>query len=60
MTDRRDEDGPEPPTDDERVILDPKGPCMACGAPNARIYASPEGPARLCPTCATLEGLGCP
>lgn len=46
--------------DTGREILDPNGPCMACGAPNARIHASPEGPARLCPTCATLAGLGCP
>lgn len=41
-------------------ILDPHGPCMACGAPNARIYGSADGPARLCPPCATLDGLGCP
>ena len=44
----------------EREVLDPEGPCMACGAPNARIFASPDGPARLCPTCAALNGLGCP
>ena len=44
----------------EREVLDPKGPCMACGSPNARIYASPDGPARLCPPCAALNGLGCP
>jgi len=47
-------------TDDEREVLDPHGPCMACGAPNARIHATADGPARLCPTCATLNGLGCP
>lgn len=41
-------------------VLDPRGPCMSCGAPGARIFASPDGPARLCPVCATLEGLGCP
>lgn len=44
----------------EHEVLDPNGPCMACGTPNARIYASPDGPARLCPTCAALNGLGCP
>lgn len=41
-------------------VLDPQGPCMACGAPDARIYGSADGPARLCPPCATLNGLGCP
>lgn len=47
--------------DDHRhEVLDPKGPCMACGSPNARIYGSPDGPARLCPPCAALNGLGCP
>lgn len=44
----------------DHEVLDPKGPCMACGAPNARIHGSPDGPARLCPQCATLNGLGCP
>lgn len=45
---------------DDHDVLDPHGPCMACGAPVARIYGSADGPARLCPTCATLNGLGCP
>jgi hypothetical protein len=45
---------------DHREILDPKGPCMSCGAPNARIWHTPDGPARLCPTCAVLNGVGCP
>lgn len=48
------------PAVDDDEILDPHGPCMACGAPNARIYGSVDGPARLCPPCATLNGLGCP
>lgn len=36
------------------------GPCQSCGAPQARWWSSPDGPARLCPPCATLQGLGCP
>lgn len=48
------------PTVDGHETIDPHGPCMACGAPNARIYGSADGPARLCPPCATLNGLGCP
>lgn len=45
------------PADD---VLDANGPCMSCGSPNARIWHTPEGPARLCPPCATLNGIGCP
>lgn len=35
-------------------------PCESCGAPQSRAYDTPDGPARLCPACATLHGLGCP
>lgn len=41
-------------------FIDPDGPCMACGSPNARIWGTPDGPARLCPPCAVLNGIGCP
>lgn len=41
-------------------VLDANGPCMSCGSPNARIWHTPDGPARLCPPCATLNGIGCP
>ena len=44
----------------EREVIDPHGPCMACGGPGASLHATPDGPARLCRVCATLEGLGCP
>jgi len=36
------------------------GPCQSCGVPHARMWGTREGAARLCPTCATLHGLGCP
>jgi hypothetical protein len=36
------------------------GGCMSCGSPQARDWATPDGPARLCPVCATEHGLGCP
>lgn len=41
----------------------PAGPgdgCEACGSPQARSWSTPDGPARLCPPCATLNGIGCP
>jgi hypothetical protein len=38
----------------------PNTACQSCGSPHARDWATPEGPARLCPTCATEHGLGCP
>jgi hypothetical protein len=38
----------------------PDGPCESCGSPQARPWSTPEGPARLCPPCATLNGIGCP
>ena len=34
--------------------------CLSCGSPQARVWSTPDGPARLCPPCATLHGLGCP
>lgn len=34
--------------------------CEACGSPHARSWSTPDGPARLCPPCATLNGIGCP
>jgi hypothetical protein len=34
--------------------------CMSCGSPHARSWSTADGPARLCPTCATEHGLGCP
>ncbi|MDP2291407.1 MAG: hypothetical protein Q8M22_09460 [Actinomycetota bacterium] len=34
--------------------------CVSCGSPYARAWATPQGPAQLCPTCATMHGLGCP
>ncbi len=40
--------------------LDPAGPCQSCGVPYARIWGTSDGPARLCPTCASLHGIGCP
>lgn len=36
------------------------GSCESCGSPQARVWSTPEGPARLCPPCATLNGIGCP
>ena len=49
-------------TDDDRTVTDQVegGVCASCGAPHAREWSTPEGPARLCPPCATLHGLGCP
>ena len=50
-------------TDDvDRTVTDQvdDGVCASCGAPHARTWSTPEGPARLCPSCATLHGLGCP
>ncbi len=38
----------------------PEGPCESCGSPQARAWSTPDGPARLCPPCATLNGIGCP
>jgi hypothetical protein len=44
-----------------RTAADPgPGGCEACGSPQARTWATPDGPARLCPPCATLNGIGCP
>ncbi|CAB4364848.1 MAG: hypothetical protein F2681_11955 [Actinobacteria bacterium] len=40
--------------------LTAKGACMSCGGPHARMWGTRDGAARLCPTCATLHGLGCP
>jgi hypothetical protein len=37
-----------------------EGGCEACGSPQARSWSTPDGPARLCPPCATLNGIGCP
>jgi hypothetical protein len=45
---------------DAHEVIDPHGPCMACGGPGASMHSTPDGPARLCRVCATLEGLGCP
>jgi hypothetical protein len=39
---------------------DDGGGCEACGSPHARTWSTADGPARLCPPCATLHGLGCP
>ncbi|MSX35449.1 MAG: hypothetical protein F2947_09920 [Actinobacteria bacterium] len=44
----------------DSTSVDGNGPCMACGLPNARSWETPDGPARLCPPCATLNGIGCP
>jgi hypothetical protein len=38
----------------------PVGACEACGSPQARSWSTPDGSARLCPPCATLNGIGCP
>ena len=43
-----------------REVLDAKGPCQSCGSPQARMWGTRDGAARLCPPCATLHGLGCP
>jgi hypothetical protein len=44
------------------TVVSPDAPavCMSCGGPHARQWSSREGIALLCPTCATLHGLGCP
>lgn len=34
--------------------------CVSCGSPQARSWSTPDGPARLCPPCAALHGVGCP
>ena len=34
--------------------------CQSCGAPFARVWKTRDGDARLCPSCATLHGVGCP
>ena len=34
--------------------------CQSCGTPHARHWSTPQGPARLCPPCAALHGVGCP
>ncbi len=34
--------------------------CQSCGAPFARLWQTRDGDARLCPSCATLHGIGCP
>jgi glyoxylase-like metal-dependent hydrolase (beta-lactamase superfamily II) len=34
--------------------------CMVCGSPQVRHFDTPDGRARLCPPCATEQGLGCP
>jgi hypothetical protein len=39
---------------------DDRGGCEACGSPQARSWSTTDGPARLCPPCATLNGIGCP
>lgn len=53
-------DDPNGKDTDQADVIDPDGPCLSCGSPNARIWQTPDGPARLCPPCATLNGLGCP
>jgi hypothetical protein len=45
---------------DGRTPGGPTGGCASCGAPQASMMDTPEGPARLCAPCATLHGLGCP
>lgn len=42
------------------AAFDPNGPCQSCGVPHARTWDVGGGRARLCPTCATLNGIGCP
>jgi taurine dioxygenase len=49
---RADVDGP--------AAFDPNGPCQSCGVPHARTWDTGGGRARLCPPCATLNGIGCP
>ena len=36
------------------------GVCESCAGPYARRWSTPQGTARLCATCATLHGFGCP
>ena len=38
----------------------PDTACRSCGAPQARMWSTPDGAVRLCPACATLHGVGCP
>ena len=45
---------------DVAEAMTPVPGCASCGAPHASMMDTPEGPARLCPPCATLHGLGCP
>ncbi|MUH49863.1 MAG: hypothetical protein F2789_01520 [Actinobacteria bacterium] len=39
---------------------DPSNACQSCGTPHARTWSTSDGPARLCPPCAALHGVGCP
>ncbi|MEI8160505.1 MAG: hypothetical protein WCG65_05495 [Actinomycetes bacterium] len=34
--------------------------CVSCGSPYGKEWSTPDGKALLCPTCATLNGIGCP
>jgi hypothetical protein len=34
--------------------------CRSCGSSAAPVWSTPDGPAHLCPPCATLHGVGCP
>ena len=47
--------------DDTRpAAASPSTACLSCGTPQARMWSTPQGAARLCPPCATLHGIGCP
>jgi hypothetical protein len=34
--------------------------CLMCESPYGKEWSTPDGKALLCPTCATLNGIGCP
>lgn len=48
------------PAEGSRRPAEATSACQSCGSPTARRWDTPDGPAHLCPACATLHGLGCP
>lgn len=53
-------DGPQPGVTTPYRPAEASTGCMMCGSPQARNFDTPDGRARLCPPCATEQGLGCP
>ena len=52
--------GPAPEPDVDAPAREAPPACASCGSPHARSWSTPDGPAWLCPPCASLHGLGCP